>query len=1059
MANESKKNFSRSLTATINSYWEAYKQYAETSDEGQFRSWSVLPEDIQVDVRNNCYKLIKMFVTVENLDDKSKGQLTENVIQFKWGNSTGNIVLWWDFDPGKDISREYPSFSPEGLLLIVTPNFNKREIGEYAIQLRKEKKTCLLLVSPEDVDSLAKQQWSLWELICFKFVKVFLEGGIDADGIYNDWQIKSFRDQLLERKSRDLVSLDSIKSTLIPSAKEVINHPLSDRVYHSLYSRSNIHLVGVSSSGKTWLALDVGTKINSSGIDVYYTDVGLLNTRKAYELGVKIFSDFINQTSYLVIFDDLHTQRSLGLSLVNFLSVLRSSTKRKDITYAALAWPELSQEINEISSGAVNFAINASDIKEKILDQFGGHIDKLKLADIAGMAGDDLYILRQALENTSSSSDVNVSNLASRIWEGRSKELKGNLLEFKVVLAAVYFIGQYECDVPINFIKKLLLVDDKTITELVKEKFLSRKGEMISPPHISFAKLMLILWKGDLTIWNWLEKNRNISSGEDILISYLEAIEPSQIWSTVKLVESSISKGLNKSTKANLSSVVSIWKSIDILLNKMEDQQKDDPSWGRAISSSFFACQAFGTVGKYQSATESLNFIRDCYYVSKGIMGIHINKLSTVTDFEQIRKRMEIEEREVSFPYDYSLELSSNIDINAMHTNWACGLALGAEAYMQSLDEEELSRLALAVEERVDKKAMWYFYPARVPWVTARVLTGLGLCGRTIHNSPTVRKVADWLLEHRKNGGAREGIYWLPGTDGWNTILETTSMVITALSDVGVPSNHPVIQQAQEWIISQKQNFVQPGNELNSASAVQAYLKVSNDWQGISREAIYISNWADSIALWRNATESAQKTNEQTCRAAKVAACLVSSLWPSLRSNLPKLIQEIGVESISINDEGKLVSNTISSKIIDDESEHIYEFDVALSYAVEDKDYVEKVARCLKRKGIKVFFDKYEVVELWGKDLYEHLSDVFQKKSKYCVMFLSEHYAQKNWTNHERRNAQARAFHENSEYILPVRLDNTETSGVLETVGYLDAKKYSPSEVCKIIQSKINSST
>ena len=52
-------------------------------------------------------------------------------------------------------------------------------------------------------------------------------------------------------------------------------------------------------------------------------------------------------------------------------------------------------------------------------------------------------------------------------------------------------------------------------------------------------------------------------------------------------------------------------------------------------------------------------------------------------------------------------------------------------------------------------------------------------------------------------------------------------------------------------------------------------------------------------------------------------------------------------------------------------------------------------------------------------------------------MFISRHYATKLWTNHEREAAQARAFLEHEEYILPVRLDDTQLPGMPPTIGYL----------------------
>jgi hypothetical protein len=119
------------------------------------------------------------------------------------------------------------------------------------------------------------------------------------------------------------------------------------------------------------------------------------------------------------------------------------------------------------------------------------------------------------------------------------------------------------------------------------------------------------------------------------------------------------------------------------------------------------------------------------------------------------------------------------------------------------------------------------------------------------------------------------------------------------------------------------------------------------------------------------------------------------------------------------------------------------EYDVALSFAGEDRKYVEAVAHELKKLDVRVFYDNFETVNLWGKDLYTHLQDVYQKQAKYTVIFISEHYARKLWTNHERKMAQARAFAESREYILPAKFDDTEIEGIPQTIGYIDLKGYS----------------
>ena len=132
-----------------------------------------------------------------------------------------------------------------------------------------------------------------------------------------------------------------------------------------------------------------------------------------------------------------------------------------------------------------------------------------------------------------------------------------------------------------------------------------------------------------------------------------------------------------------------------------------------------------------------------------------------------------------------------------------------------------------------------------------------------------------------------------------------------------------------------------------------------------------------------------------------------------------------------------------------------YDYDIAFSFAGEDREIVEKLANALREIGVSIFYDKYFEADLWGKDLYTHLDRVYQYNSKYCVLFISQHYKEKLWTNHERESAQARAFNEKGEYILPIKLDDTFIPGIRATTGYIDARKKTSEEIFDIILSKL----
>jgi adenylate kinase family enzyme len=130
---------------------------------------------------------------------------------------------------------------------------------------------------------------------------------------------------------------------------------------------------------------------------------------------------------------------------------------------------------------------------------------------------------------------------------------------------------------------------------------------------------------------------------------------------------------------------------------------------------------------------------------------------------------------------------------------------------------------------------------------------------------------------------------------------------------------------------------------------------------------------------------------------------------------------------------------------------------VALSFAGEDRDYVELVASFLRKAGISVFYDRDEEAVLWGKNLYDHLRHVYAEAAEYTVIFVSKAYARKVWTNHERESAQSRAFRESCEYILPARFDDTELPGLLNTIGYIDLRQKAPEELASLIVEKLGS--
>jgi hypothetical protein len=60
-----------------------------------------------------------------------------------------------------------------------------------------------------------------------------------------------------------------------------------------------------------------------------------------------------------------------------------------------------------------------------------------------------------------------------------------------------------------------------------------------------------------------------------------------------------------------------------------------------------------------------------------------------------------------------------------------------------------------------------------------------------------------------------------------------------------------------------------------------------------------------------------------------------------------------------------------------------YKYDVAISFAGEQRHYAEELATILRAQNVRVFYDSFEQAELWGKNLFEHLSSIYSEQSRY----------------------------------------------------------------------------
>jgi len=133
------------------------------------------------------------------------------------------------------------------------------------------------------------------------------------------------------------------------------------------------------------------------------------------------------------------------------------------------------------------------------------------------------------------------------------------------------------------------------------------------------------------------------------------------------------------------------------------------------------------------------------------------------------------------------------------------------------------------------------------------------------------------------------------------------------------------------------------------------------------------------------------------------------------------------------------------------------DFDVALSFAGPQRGIAEEFFGLLTARGLRVFYDKNYTADLWGRDLTETLDEIYRKRSRLCVPFVSQAYAEKTWPRQELRSARARAIEEKSAYILPIRVDaSVDLPGLPPTIAYLSLSEYTLDEIADILARKLS---
>jgi len=135
-----------------------------------------------------------------------------------------------------------------------------------------------------------------------------------------------------------------------------------------------------------------------------------------------------------------------------------------------------------------------------------------------------------------------------------------------------------------------------------------------------------------------------------------------------------------------------------------------------------------------------------------------------------------------------------------------------------------------------------------------------------------------------------------------------------------------------------------------------------------------------------------------------------------------------------------------------------HHFDVALSFAGENREYVKDVADHLSNMiGIhSYFYDSNYVAQLARPSLDNLLQDIYRNRSKLVVVFLCGDYEKKEWCGIEFRAIKEIIMEKQHEKIMFIKIGDGEVQGVFKIDGYIDGMNFTPNEVAEFIKERID---
>lgn len=133
-------------------------------------------------------------------------------------------------------------------------------------------------------------------------------------------------------------------------------------------------------------------------------------------------------------------------------------------------------------------------------------------------------------------------------------------------------------------------------------------------------------------------------------------------------------------------------------------------------------------------------------------------------------------------------------------------------------------------------------------------------------------------------------------------------------------------------------------------------------------------------------------------------------------------------------------------------------FDIAVSFADEQRRYVEHTVVAARNLGLKVFYDKDALFDWWGLNFIVEQRKIYSGSTLFVVPFISKEYLERPFPMDEFAAAMIKAVRLRHPYVLPIVVGDVDIPAELlhPHIGFLRAEDHTPEELATRMKVKVD---